>query len=461
MPHDTSRLSEADANFVLLGEATGSPYVPVAVAVYERPFDPEVTEHLNEVMARLLPGMARRIRRDRFSTALHRWEDVDGFNANEQVLILPPPGDGTLRAVIDWAEEWGRLPMALDQPPWRSVYFEGVTVDGVPGRLVAVSQFHHALIDGQGAAALAEQFYQWAPDGGLPEMPPLPERDERTVREHWRAGWAQEADKAKALLRNGGRRLRWAASNPSAARERLKEYAASWKRGMEVAGTEPMSPLLVRRSDRNRFDHLRVDLDALKAGAKSVGGSANDGLMAAMSLALHRYHLDRGVRVREVRMMMPISTRTEEHGHLGNELIAAVIMLPLLDDAALAVKESRALSRAQRDDKDALWMFDRFRALANRLPKAGMRVLFGRSVKSLDLSLSNVKGMPLRNWIAGVEVLDTMPFIVGGPAIGATLVSLPDHATLGVVTCPEAIPDPERLMARIAEAIAEVSALHG
>jgi WS/DGAT/MGAT family acyltransferase len=459
MPRDTTRLSEADANFVLLGEATGAPYVPVAIAVYERPFDPEVTQHLTEVMARLLPGMARRIRRDRFSTALHRWEDVEGFDAHAQVVTLPAPGDGTMRAVVDWAQEWGRLPMPLDRPPWRSVYFEGVTVDGVPGRLVAVSQFHHALIDGQGASALAEQFYQWAPDGGLPEMPPLPLRDERTAAQHWRAGWAEEGHKAAELLRNTGQRLRWAAANPARARERVKDYTASMRRGFEVAGKEPLSPLLVRRTDRNRFDDLRVDLDALKAGAKSVGGSANDGLMAAMSLALHRYHLDRGVRVPAVRMMMPISTRTEEHGHLGNELIAAVIKLPLLDDAAVAVKECRALSRAQRDDKDALWMFDRFRALANRLPKAGIRKLFGESVKSLDLSLSNVKGMPLRNWIAGVEVLDTTAYIVGGPAIGATLVSLPDHATLGVVTCPEAIPDPEHLMARIAEGIAEVSAL--
>jgi WS/DGAT/MGAT family acyltransferase len=412
-------------------------------------------------MARLLPGMARRIRRDRFSTALHRWEEIEGFDPSDQLVILPAPGDGTLRAVVDWAQDWARLPMPLDRPPWRSVYFEGVTVDGVPGRLVAVSQFHHALIDGQGASAMAERFYQWEPDGGLPEMPALPAPDERTAAEHGRAGWAQEREKAGQLLRNGGRRVRWALSNTSAARERLKDYAGAWKRGMEAAGTEPLSPLLVRRTDRNRFDDLRVDLDALKAGAKTVDGSANDGLMAAMSIALHRYHLDRGLRVPKVRMMMPISTRTEEHGHLGNELVAAIIMLPLLDDPALAVKESRALSRAQQDDKDALWMFDRFRALANRLPKAGLRALFGRSVKSLDLSLSNVKGMPLRNWIAGVEVLDTTAYIVGGPAIGATLVSLPDHASLGVVTCPEAIPDPERLMARIAEGIADVSALAG
>ena len=69
--------------------------------------------------------------------------------------------------------------------------------------------------------------------------------------------------------------------------------------------------------------------------------------------------------------------------------------------------------------------------------------------------------MPIRNWIAGVEALETMPFLIGGPAVAATLLSGPSHATLGLVTCPEAIPDPEHLVARLDEAFADVRALAG
>ena len=148
------RLNEADANFVVMGAATGAPFVPVSLTVYERPYaDPATSEHLVEVMSRLLPAMHQRIARDRLSPALPRWEDVPGFDPADHTVVLPAPGDGTLRAVIDWAQEWGRLPLPLDRPPWRSVSFEDVTVDGVPGRLVIVSQFHHALIDGHGRDA--------------------------------------------------------------------------------------------------------------------------------------------------------------------------------------------------------------------------------------------------------------------------------------------------------------------
>ena len=129
-------------------------------------------------------------------------EDVPGFDPADHTVVLPAPGDGTLRAVIDWAQEWGRLPLPLDRPPWRSVSFEDVTVDGVPGRLVTLSQFHHALIDGMGAARLAEHFYQWGPDGELPEMPPPVERDTSGPWERWRAAGPPRA----------GRPRRWPAT---------------------------------------------------------------------------------------------------------------------------------------------------------------------------------------------------------------------------------------------------------
>ena len=457
---DKTRLNEADANFVAMGVAMGGAYAPVTVSVYERPFDdPSTVDRLHEVMARLVPAMRQRITADRLSTALPRWADVPGFDVDEHIVLLPAPGDGSLRAVLDWAQEWARLPLSTDRPPWRGAYLEGVTVDGVGGRLVVVSQFHHAIIDGQGATKLAERFYQWAPEGDVPELPPPVAPDTASTWEHWKGGWTLEGRKARALLRNTGRRLRSMAADPAGGVARTKAIGQALGRLQAHQGKTTMSPLLARRSDRNRFDLMTVDLDALRAGARSVGGTLNDGLLAAVSLGLQRWHVDHGVKVREVRTAMPINTRAAEAGHEGNELIGVLLALPLLDDPAAAVKSCGAVSRAHRDDRDVLWLLDRFRAASNRVPPWVIGRLWGRSLQSIDVSISNVKGMPLRNWIAGVEVFDTFPFLVGGPAIAATLLSGPTHATLGVVTDPETIGDPEHLMARIAEGLAEVSAL--
>ena len=142
-------------------------------------------------------------------------------------MVLPAPGDGTLRAVLDWAQEWGRLPLPLDRPPWRSVSFEDVTVDGVPGRLVMVSQFHHAVIDGKGAMRLAEHFYQWAPRGRAAGDARRGRARHRPRRgSTGRPAGRPRAPRPAPLLRNTGRRLRWAAANPTAGLARAKALGA-------------------------------------------------------------------------------------------------------------------------------------------------------------------------------------------------------------------------------------------
>src|SRR5689334_17392678 len=103
------RLSEADASFIAMEAATGIPYAPIPVAVYERAWDdPTTAVHLHELMARLMPNMRRSIALDRGSLALPRWEDVLGFEVEDNVERLPAPGDGTLRAVLDFAQDWAR-----------------------------------------------------------------------------------------------------------------------------------------------------------------------------------------------------------------------------------------------------------------------------------------------------------------------------------------------------------------
>lgn len=135
--------------------------------------------------------------------------------------------------------------------------------------------------------------------------------------------------------------------------------------------------------------------------------------------------------------------------------------LPLIGDAETAVKECQAVSRAQRDDRDVMWLMDRSRAAINRFPKPLIARTIVKGSKALDMTISNVKGMPLRSWVGGVESLETVPFVIGGPALSVTLISGPSFASLGVVTCPEAITDPEVLVQHFEKAFEEVSALAG
>ncbi len=457
------RLNEADAMFLRLSNPDEVPYAPVGVTVHERAFDDdEVMAYLQEVQSRLLPASRRRIVTDRLSPALPRWVDVPGFDPAEQYVTLPPPGDGSMRAILDFAAQWARMPMPLDRPPWRAVYFENVTVDGVPGRMVSVSQTHHAVIDGAGATRLAEQFLQFAPDAPLPAMPPPVPPDTSTAWERWKEGWALEGVKAAELLRNTKARLKWAASDPRAGARRARELAGALRRMTSHQSQVPHSWVLRRRSDAMRFDILPVDITALKTGARAVGGTVNDGFMAAISVALHQYHHDRGVVVHELRTAMAINTRTEKQGHAGNEVIGVMLGLPLCEDAATAVKACGEVSRAHRDDRDVLWVIDRLRAMANRAPRRLVVAASKKTLTGVDLQISNVPGISRRMWVGGVETLRGTAFNIGGPsALSLILQGGSPTGHLGMETDPAAIHDPEHLVERLAEGFAAVAALAG
>ena len=154
--------------------------------------------------------------------------EVPGFQPGDNAVMLPPPGDGSMRAILDWAAAWSTQPFPKDRPPWRTVIFKDVTFEGQPGRLVLISQQHHAIIDGSGARQLEERFREAAVVEGqpLPPLPPPVPYDDSSAFDRWKEGWALEGVKARETLRNTGARLRWAAAHPAAGARRAGSCSA-------------------------------------------------------------------------------------------------------------------------------------------------------------------------------------------------------------------------------------------
>lgn len=438
-------------------------FTPVSVQVYDRGFDDEAVAHLRELIARLLPALRCTLQRDPLSPALPRWVDVDDFDAADHMEDLPVPGDGTMRAILDWAGTWANQPLPADRPPWRHVFFRDVVVDGVPGRMVAVGQMHHSVIDGEGGKRMADHYLQWSPDQPMAELPPIEPAEDLTALGRWLEGWGIEGRKAAALAGRTARRARWAATHPGPAARRARQLAAAVRRVGEKDASTPLSPLLARRSQALRFDVVEVDITSFKRGCKAVGGTVNDGLMAAMGTALRRWHQEHGAEVPALRTAMAMTTRPDGASYGGNDLSSLVVRLPMdEDDVGTLLRRCRDASQASKADTDRLLMLDRLLAMSNRFPTRLMARASANSMKGIDLQMSNVNGIPAGYWLAGCENLRTIAFMgASHTAVQLIMGTTGDRADVGLTTCPVAISDPERLVELIQDGFAAVAALAG
>jgi diacylglycerol O-acyltransferase len=456
------RLSDADATFIHVGEATGQPPAPVGFSIYEGPFDPVKIEHLQAIQRRMSSRGRQRIARDRFSFALPRWVDVADFDPQTQAFEMDPPGDGTLRAVLDWAEEWALQPFPEGLPPWRSRTFHGVLVDGVP-RTVSVQQSHHAMSDGEGGRLRGLQLVQFSPDDPLPEIPDVPEEPIERLGPlaRWAEGWGLELKALGGVLGRGARRGASAARHPVATTRRLRAVVRDGKAMKADLGHTPSSPLLTRRSNRLQFDVFDVDLVALKAGAKSVGGTLNDGFLAAIALGLRRWHADHGLELPSVRTSMAVNRRAQGDDSLGNNMIAVIVPLPLdEDDPAELVRRCGEASRKHRTDGEGMRLMEVGRAIGTRLPKGIMVRAARKNMGGIDVQVSNAPGLPYPYWVAGNQVLGGGAFPVG--TLSGLAVIMASHgatATFGMITDPAVVTDRDRLVAHLQTGFAAIDAL--
>jgi diacylglycerol O-acyltransferase len=463
-PKHPRRLNDADTTFLHVGAVTGTPIAPCGVTVLEGPVDRSVREHYLQLMVQAFPNARSRIVRDRLSLALPRWVDIPGFEPMEHIEDLEPPGDGTYRAVLDWAEEWAAQPFPDERAPWRYAFFDGVLVDGVE-RTVSVMQSHHAFTDGEGGKRhglkLRGQLVQTSADDELPPLEPSEPIERIGPVRRWFEGWGWELRGGAFALAAGGRRVGEAVRHPKAAVARVKRVAHSIKLLREDMGSNSMSPLLRRRSTKLQFDHLEIDIPALKAGAKSVGGTVNDGFLAAIALGLRAWHADHGVEIPEIRTSMAVNLRTKDDDSLGNNMIAVVLRLPLdSDDAAEVVKRCGELSRRHRTESDGMKLMRIGQTIGNRLPRRVIENLTRKNMGGMDVQLSNLIGTPPPRWAMGREILKGTSFPVGTlSGLAVIMVHKFTRTDLGMITDPEAVTDREHFVECILGGFDQVAAL--
>jgi len=442
--HFEDRMSDSDA---LMWNIERDPLLRSTIAVMwltDRAPDRARLERTVERATRTIPRLRQHVLPNPLALAPPRWAVDPYFDLAAHLSWHKAPGDGSLRALFDFAQPMAMRHFDLARPLWELAVVEGLA----GGRGALVLKLHHSISDGVGLVRMTEALVERSREAPGVEKAGLetPASREWSQLELARDELAHEWRRQLARLRRIGGGLVDAARHPLDAVGELRHSLESLRRGLAPAG-EPLSPVLRGRSISVRFDSLRLPLAALRAAGKKADGTLNDAFVAAVCGGLRLYHEAHGAPVEELRMTMPVNIRDgDDADRAGNQFAPARFAVPVA--MADPTERMRAISARVRRERaePALGFLEGVAGVLNRLPTSLSVSLFGSMLKGIDFVTSNVPGPRREVFTAGAKMDEVYGFgPLSGAAINVTLFSYVGTCFVAVNSDPAAVPDPERL----------------
>jgi WS/DGAT/MGAT family acyltransferase len=449
------RMSDGDA---LMWNIERDPLLRSTIAVVwllDRAPDRERLERKIERATRAIPRLRQRVLPNPLALAPPRWQVDPYFDLAAHVGWHKAPGDGSLRALLDFAQPIAMRHFDTARPLWELAVLEGL--EG--GRGALVLKLHHSISDGMGLVRMTEALVERTREGPATEKeaPDAPEGREWSQLELARDELAHEWRRQLGRLRRLGGGLAGAALRPLDSAAELRRSLDSLRRGLAPIG-EPLSPLLRGRSLSCRFDPLSIPLANLRAAGKKADGTLNDAFVAAVCGGLRLYHEASGAPVEALRMTMPVNIRDgDDADKAGNQFAPARFAVPIATPDP--VERMRAIgSRVRRERAEpVLGFLEGVAGVLNRLPVSLSVSLFGSMLKGIDFVTSNVPGPRREVFTAGAKMDAVYGFgPLSGAAINVTLFSYAGTCFVALNSDPAAVPDPDRLRECLEAGFAEV-----
>jgi WS/DGAT/MGAT family acyltransferase len=239
------------------------------------------------------------------------------------------------------------------------------------------------------------------------------------------------------------------------------EFAASLKR-MLTPPSVRRSPLLLGTGTKPLLVLLDASLADLKAAGKAADGSLNDAFVAAMLGGARRYHDAHGVRRDHVPVAMPVSLRKAGDPHGGNRFAGVRFAGPMSEaDPVRRMRKIHELVEAVRDEP-AIGFLDYLAPGLTKLPTTAIVELSVSITSSVDLQVSNIRGLEQEATLAGATVTGMYPL---GPRPGVAamiaMITYDGKCCIGINADAEVIDDVEVFEQCFREGLDEVVGVVG
>ena len=459
------RLDPADSWFLYLETQTVHLHV-VGVVLLDPSTAPDgldfrrLRRHVAERL-HLLPSFRHRLIEVPFGIDHPVWIEDPDFALDDHLHHHVLPGPGGRQELAAFVGAFCSQQLDRAKPLWDMVYVDGLADD----RAALVTKIHHTLVDGITGVGIMANLLDTSPD-----TRPVPAgHDERPRAEPVPSALEAAWDATLNRLSNPLRPLRAAArtglSVAGAARTTLASRLGG---GEQAAGPldAPRTPFNSTLSVRRSVAMGTVSLPEVKAIKRAFGVTVNDVVLAAVTMGLRTYlaHHD-ALTDRPLTCSVPVSVhQAAGAGTSTNQVSNMFVHLPVQEpDPVAQLMEVHRGADGAKAVQDALapgligdvvdlippplfhlgadW-WSRAR-LADRLPPVH------------NLIVSNVPGSPVPLYLAGARLVGLYPFgpLMEGTALNVTVLSTTDVMDIGLISCPDLVPDLDDLLAAMVDAV--------
>ncbi|HTM84168.1 MAG TPA: wax ester/triacylglycerol synthase family O-acyltransferase [Mycobacterium sp.] len=371
-------------------------------------------------------------------------EDTDFDVARHLHRIgLPPPGSR-----VELAEIVGHiagLPLDRSRPLWETWVIEGLesgagTV-GDGGRVAVLTKVHHAAVDGVSGSSLMSTLCSTEPESPDPE-PVAGEGDASALR-----------IAAGGLLRFVTRPLKLATVLPGTVASVVNTLERA-RTGLTMA--RPFAAPRTRFNDsitaHRNVAFTQLDLEDIKTVKNHFDVKVNDVVMALVAGALRRYLLDRGeLPDSSLVAMVPVSVHDKSDRPGRNQVSGMFSQLQTqIGDPANrleAIAEENSVAKEHNSAISATLLQDWSQFAAPAVFGVAMRLYARTGLTSSrpvhNLVISNVPGPQQPLYYLGCEIKAMYPIgpIFHGSGLNITVMSLAGKMNVGIIGCPELMPD--------------------
>jgi diacylglycerol O-acyltransferase len=441
------RLSGLDASFLYLETATQPLHVCSVLEIDTSTIPGGYTiDRLRDALAlriKAMPEFREKLADNRLNLDHPVWVEDNDFDVDRHLhrIGLPAPGGR-----IELGEICGHIAsLNLDRsrPLWEMWVIENVAGtdahDG--GRLAVMTKVHHAGVDGVTGANLMSQLCTTEPDA----PPPDPVEG---------VGGGSDLEIAvSGAIKYATRPLKLINVLPST----LSTVVDTVKRarsGLTMAApfAAPKTRFNASVTGHRNVAFAQLNLEDIKTVKSHFGVKVNDVVMALVAGVLRRFLLDRDELPDSTLVaMVPVSVHNKSDRPGRNQVSGMFSRLETtIEDPAerlKAIAEANSVAKQHSAAIGATLLQDWSQFAAPAAFGVAMRVYASSRLTSAapvhNLVVSNVPGPQVPLYFLGAQVKAMYPLgpIFHGSALNITVMSLSGNIDVGLISCPELLPD--------------------